>query len=84
MSDGALDVKTGLFSEYALDHCYDEMFDRSGVARPPYEALYRRLLELSPAELRPLVVSVDGERHALMESSSWSAAIWSSTTTSCT
>ncbi len=42
----------GLFSEYALDHCYDEMFDASGVPRPPYEALYRRLLELSSADLR--------------------------------
>ena len=44
--------RDGLFSEYALDHCYDEMFDRSGEARQPYEALHRRLLELSPAELR--------------------------------
>jgi uncharacterized circularly permuted ATP-grasp superfamily protein len=42
----------GVFSQYALDHCYDEMFDPSGVARPPYDALYRRLLELPPAELR--------------------------------
>jgi uncharacterized circularly permuted ATP-grasp superfamily protein len=49
---GALGVHAGLFSEYILDACYDEMFDGSGIARPPYEALYRRLLELSSAELR--------------------------------
>ena len=48
----AIGVDTGLFSEYALDHCYDEMFERPGVPRPPYEALHRRLLELSSAELR--------------------------------
>ncbi len=48
----ATDIRTGLFSQYALDHCYDEMFDASGVARAPYEALHRRLLELSPADLR--------------------------------
>ena len=45
-------MQAGVFSEYALDHCYDEMFDASGVARAPYEAMYRRLLELPPAELR--------------------------------
>jgi len=50
--DGAVGIHAGLFSEYILDHCYDEMFDSAGVARPPYEALYRRLLELSSAELR--------------------------------
>ena len=50
--EGAVGVRDDLFSEYALDHCYDEMFDRSGVPREPYAALYRRLLELSPAELR--------------------------------
>jgi uncharacterized circularly permuted ATP-grasp superfamily protein len=48
----ATDIRSGLFSQYALDHCYDEMFDASGVPRAPYEALYRRLLELSPADLR--------------------------------
>ena len=48
----ATDIRTGLFSQYALDHCYDEMFDASGVPRAPYEALHRRLLELSPADLR--------------------------------
>jgi uncharacterized circularly permuted ATP-grasp superfamily protein len=41
-----------LFSQYELDHCYDEMFDGSAVAREPYAALHRRLLELSSAALR--------------------------------
>jgi hypothetical protein len=40
------------FSGYLIDHCYDEMFDAAGVPRPPYAALYRRLLELSATELR--------------------------------
>jgi uncharacterized circularly permuted ATP-grasp superfamily protein len=47
-----IDARTGLFSQYGLDHCYDEMFDASGVPRTPYEALHRRLLELSSADLR--------------------------------
>jgi uncharacterized circularly permuted ATP-grasp superfamily protein len=46
------DMQTGPFLQYALDGCYDEMFDPSGVPRPPYEALYRRLLELPASELR--------------------------------
>ena len=50
--ESAVRGRDGLFSEYALDDCYDEMFDRSGEARQPYEALHRRLLELSPADLR--------------------------------
>ena len=50
--EGAVGVRDDLFSEYVLDDCYDEMFDRSGVPREPYAALHRRLLELSPAELR--------------------------------
>jgi uncharacterized circularly permuted ATP-grasp superfamily protein len=45
-------TQSGVFAEYALDHCYDEMFDASGVARAPYEAMYRRLLELPTDELR--------------------------------
>ena len=45
-------TQSGLFADYALDHCYDEMFDSSGVARAPYQAMFRRLLELPPAELR--------------------------------
>ncbi len=49
---GALGLRAGLFSEYALDQCYDEMFDGSGVPREPNAALYRRLLELPSADLR--------------------------------
>src|SRR3954467_6568311 len=45
-------TQAGVFSEYALDHCYDEMFDASGEARAPYRAMYRRLLELPPSELQ--------------------------------
>ena len=44
-------LRSSLFSQYALDHCYDEMFDASGQARAPYEALFRRLLELPSSEL---------------------------------
>jgi len=40
--------KNRLFTDYTLDHCYDEMFDPSGAARPPYEAMYRLLLDLRP------------------------------------
>ncbi len=29
----AVRVRDGLFSEYVLDDCYDEMFDRTGLAR---------------------------------------------------
>ncbi len=41
-----------LFSAYQLDHAYDEMFTPDGAPRPPYDLLYRRLLELTPAELQ--------------------------------
>jgi uncharacterized circularly permuted ATP-grasp superfamily protein len=51
-TERAIDNRTGLFSQYGLDHCYDEMFDTSGVPRTQYQALYRRLLELSAADLR--------------------------------
>jgi uncharacterized circularly permuted ATP-grasp superfamily protein len=40
------------FPRYLLDDCYDEMFDANGAPRPPYAALYARLLELPPTELR--------------------------------
>jgi hypothetical protein len=50
--EGVAGARDDLFSEYVLDDCYDEMFDRSGIPREPYAALHRRLLELSPAELR--------------------------------
>ncbi len=35
------------FSQYHLNVAYDEMFSRGGTARPAYEELYQRLLELS-------------------------------------
>jgi len=35
------------FSQYHLDRAYDEMFQKGGIARPSYEELYQRLLELS-------------------------------------
>ncbi len=41
-----------LFSAYQLDHAYDEMFTPEGAPRPAYDLLYRRLLELTPAELQ--------------------------------
>src|SRR5215212_2173568 len=50
--DRAVDLRSGLFLNYGLDHCYDEMFDAAGVPRPPYRALYSRLTELSAADLR--------------------------------
>ncbi|GAC1354634.1 MAG: circularly permuted type 2 ATP-grasp protein [Herpetosiphon sp.] len=40
------------FAGYDLDRAYDEMFDPGGVARPHYEALYRRLLKIPPSELQ--------------------------------
>jgi len=52
LSDGSLGARSDLFSEYRLDHCFDEMFVERGVPRAPYEALYKRLLELSASELR--------------------------------
>jgi uncharacterized circularly permuted ATP-grasp superfamily protein len=40
------------FGGYALDEAYDEMFAAPGVPRPHYAALYRRLLDVPPAQLR--------------------------------
>jgi uncharacterized circularly permuted ATP-grasp superfamily protein len=40
------------FANYLIDHAYDEMFDDSGRARPHYEALYQRLLDLTSEELQ--------------------------------
>ena len=39
------------FTAYQLDDAYDEMFTADSLPRPQYELLYRRLLELTPAEL---------------------------------
>jgi uncharacterized circularly permuted ATP-grasp superfamily protein len=40
------------FANYHLDAAYDEMFDREGEPRASYLALYKRLLDLPPEELR--------------------------------
>jgi uncharacterized circularly permuted ATP-grasp superfamily protein len=40
------------FANYQLDDTYDEMFDEQASPRHQYEALYRRLFELSAASLR--------------------------------
>ena len=40
------------FVNYELDGAYDEMFATAGVTRPQYDALFRRLLELQPSELK--------------------------------
>jgi len=40
------------FGSYQLDAAYDEMFTAEAAPRPQYQALYRRLLELQPAELK--------------------------------
>jgi uncharacterized circularly permuted ATP-grasp superfamily protein len=39
------------FAKYEIDDAYDEMFDGGGRARPHYEALYQRLLDLTSEEL---------------------------------
>jgi uncharacterized circularly permuted ATP-grasp superfamily protein len=44
--------KSGLFNEYEFTDAYDEMFARDGIPRPQYQALYQRLLELSPVEFQ--------------------------------
>jgi len=43
-----------LFSQYALDGAYDEMFDVDWRTRPHYRALIEELLVASPEELRQL------------------------------
>jgi uncharacterized circularly permuted ATP-grasp superfamily protein len=40
------------FLNYQFDSAYDEMFERPGVPRPHYQALYRQLLELPPDQLK--------------------------------
>jgi uncharacterized circularly permuted ATP-grasp superfamily protein len=44
--------ENGLFAGYTLGAAYDEMFDGHRRPRPHYQALYRRLQELSPDEFR--------------------------------
>jgi len=40
------------FSTYTLSRWYDEMFQSPGQPRPHYEALYERLLQVAPQEMR--------------------------------
>ncbi|MBZ0291672.1 MAG: circularly permuted type 2 ATP-grasp protein [Anaerolineae bacterium] len=42
---------SSVFTQYELDSAYDEMFEGEVRPRSHYEAIYRRLLELSPEEL---------------------------------
>ena len=48
-----------LFSNYQLDHAYDEMFSAPGMPRPHYEYLFRRMLELSRSELEQRQAAAD-------------------------
>jgi uncharacterized circularly permuted ATP-grasp superfamily protein len=41
-----------LFSHYDLNGAYDEMFAAEGSARPSYQRLFQRILELAPEELQ--------------------------------
>src|ERR1700716_2140514 len=45
-------VTNGLLEGYSFGAAYDEMFERPQHPRPHYQALYRRLLTLSPDESR--------------------------------
>jgi uncharacterized circularly permuted ATP-grasp superfamily protein len=40
------------FARYELDRAYDEMFETEGGARPHYQTLYERLLDVPLGELR--------------------------------
>lgn len=42
---------TAPFDKYILDDAYDEMFEPGGRARPHYEALYQRILDMTGEEL---------------------------------
>jgi uncharacterized circularly permuted ATP-grasp superfamily protein len=45
--------------KYELDGAYDEMFSGPGTPRSHYQALYRTLLELPPADLRAIQQAAD-------------------------
>jgi len=47
-----LQQSSPLFSNYALDQAFDEMFTSNGIPREHYEILYKRLLELPADELQ--------------------------------
>ncbi|HMX29813.1 MAG TPA: circularly permuted type 2 ATP-grasp protein, partial [Blastocatellia bacterium] len=40
------------FANYQLDAAFDEMFAGAGDSRPQYQALFHRLLELAPSEMK--------------------------------
>lgn len=46
------ETPSGPFRNYTLSAAFDEMFTAPGKARKQYQALYRRILELGPEELR--------------------------------
>jgi uncharacterized circularly permuted ATP-grasp superfamily protein len=52
-------LTSGLFSEYALDQAYDEMFDRAARPHPHYRALVDELLDVEPDELRRRQLEAD-------------------------
>jgi uncharacterized circularly permuted ATP-grasp superfamily protein len=49
---GGLAALPGLFATYQLGGAFDEMFEANGQPRPQYRALFARLLELRPEDLR--------------------------------
>ena len=52
-------VESPLFSKYALDAAFDEMFDANRQARPHYRALIEELLSASTEELRQRQLEAD-------------------------
>jgi len=52
MSILELQQSSPLFSNYALDQAFDEMFTSQGIPREHYNILYKRLLELPADELQ--------------------------------
>ncbi len=54
MLEAELSIQSGMpapFHAYQLDDAYDEMFSAAGRPRDHYRRLFRRLMELTPAEL---------------------------------
>jgi uncharacterized circularly permuted ATP-grasp superfamily protein len=49
---GGFAALQGLFASYQLGGAFDEMFEADGQPRPQYRALFARLLELRPEDLR--------------------------------
>ncbi len=59
MPDPAAAIFGALFSHYELDAAFDEMFERTGQARPHCRALFEDLLAASMAELRQYQAEAD-------------------------